>query len=45
MPDIPTLNESGLTGFQTSQWLGLLAPRGTHQEVIQKVYLEVAKAK
>ena len=44
MPDIPTLHESGLTGFQTSQWLGLLAPRGTREEVIQKVYLETAKA-
>ena len=37
MPDIPTLHESGLTGFQTSQWLGLLAPRGTRDEVVQKL--------
>jgi tripartite-type tricarboxylate transporter receptor subunit TctC len=44
MPDIPTLHESGLAGFETSQWLGLLAPRGTREEVIQKFYLETAKA-
>ena len=44
MPGIPTLHESGLAGFETSQWLGLLAPRGTREEVIQKLYLETAKA-
>jgi tripartite-type tricarboxylate transporter receptor subunit TctC len=43
MPDIPTLHESGFTGFQTSQWLGLLAPRGTRDEVVQKLYAETAK--
>ena len=43
MPDIPTLHESGLTGFQTSQWLGLLAPRGTRDEVVQKLYAETGK--
>jgi tripartite-type tricarboxylate transporter receptor subunit TctC len=43
MPDIPTLHEAGLTGFATSQWLGLLAPRGTRDEVIQKFHLETAK--
>jgi tripartite-type tricarboxylate transporter receptor subunit TctC len=43
LPEIPTLNESGLTGFDTSQWLGLLAPRGTREEVVQRLYLETAK--
>jgi len=43
LPEIPTLNESGLAGFDTAQWLGLLAPRGTPEAVIQKLYLETAK--
>ena len=43
MPDIPTLHESGLAGFETSQWLGLLAPRGTRDEVVQKLHVETAK--
>ena len=43
LPEIPTLNESGLAGFDTAQWLGLLAPRGTREEVIQRLYLETAK--
>jgi tripartite-type tricarboxylate transporter receptor subunit TctC len=44
MPDIPTLHEAGLTGFDTSQWLGLLAPRGTREEIIQKIHQQTARA-
>jgi tripartite-type tricarboxylate transporter receptor subunit TctC len=44
MPEIPTLNESGLAGFETSQWLGLFVPRGTPENVIAKVHAESAKA-
>jgi tripartite-type tricarboxylate transporter receptor subunit TctC len=43
MPDIPTLHESGLTGFDTSQWLGLLAPKGTSAEVIARLHQETAR--
>jgi tripartite-type tricarboxylate transporter receptor subunit TctC len=44
MPEIPTLHESGFPGFDTGQWLGLLAPRGTPPEVINVLYLETRKA-
>jgi tripartite-type tricarboxylate transporter receptor subunit TctC len=44
MPEVPTLHESGFAGFDTTQWLGLLAPRGTAPEVISKLHLETAKA-
>ena len=44
MPEIPTLHESGLAGFDTTQWLGLLAPQGTPAEIISRVYAETAKA-
>jgi tripartite-type tricarboxylate transporter receptor subunit TctC len=44
MPEIATQHEAGLTGFETSQWLGLLAPRGTPDAVIQRLYTETAKA-
>ena len=43
LPEVPTLHESGLAGFETAQWLGLLAPRGTRGEVVQKLHLETAK--
>ncbi|MEI6383673.1 MAG: tripartite tricarboxylate transporter substrate binding protein [Betaproteobacteria bacterium] len=37
-PDIPTLAELGVTGFNYSSWTGLLAPTGTPKDVIQKLY-------
>ncbi|HVJ23292.1 MAG TPA: tripartite tricarboxylate transporter substrate binding protein [Burkholderiales bacterium] len=44
LPDIPTVVEAGYPGFESSQWLGLLAPRGTPQEVIVKLHAETVKA-
>jgi tripartite-type tricarboxylate transporter receptor subunit TctC len=43
LPEVPTLHESGLTGFDTAQWLGLLAPRGTRGDIVEKLHLETAK--
>jgi tripartite-type tricarboxylate transporter receptor subunit TctC len=40
MPEIPTLHESGLAGFDTTQWLGILAPKGTGSEIINRLYRE-----
>ena len=40
MPEIPTLHESGLAGFDTTQWLGILAPKGTPAEVVERIYKE-----
>lgn len=36
-PDVPTISESGLPGFDTGVWFGLLAPEGTPQPVIDKL--------
>ena len=44
MPEIPTLHESGLAGFDTAQWLGILAPKGTPAEIISRVHAESVKA-
>ena len=44
MPEIPTLHESGFAGFDSTQWLGLLAPRGTGAEIVQRLHAETAKA-
>jgi tripartite-type tricarboxylate transporter receptor subunit TctC len=43
MPEIPTLHESGLAGFDTTQWLGILAPKGTSAEIVNRVYAETRK--
>jgi tripartite-type tricarboxylate transporter receptor subunit TctC len=42
LPDVPTLAESGLTGFDIATWFGLMAPAGTPPEIIAKVQAEVA---
>jgi tripartite-type tricarboxylate transporter receptor subunit TctC len=44
LPDIPTVVEAGYAGFESSQWLGLLAPRGTPQDAIRKLQAETVKA-
>lgn len=41
MPDVPTVAESGLPGFEVSVWNGLMAPAGTPREVIARLNTEV----
>src|SRR4029434_2029972 len=36
LPDVPTIAESGLPGFEASSWFGILAPAGTPQPIIIK---------
>jgi tripartite-type tricarboxylate transporter receptor subunit TctC len=37
VPDLPTLSEAGLQGFEVTAWHGLYAPKGTPQEVVDKL--------
>jgi len=43
LPDVPTISEQGLTGFEVNSWSGLLAPAKTPQPVIRRLYDAVAK--
>src|SRR5262245_8092730 len=43
LPDVPTLAEAGFTGFDTTVWFGLMAPSGTPQPIIDKLYSETAR--
>ena len=43
LPDVPTVAEAGLPGFEASSWFGLLAPAGTPKDVVAKLNAEVAK--
>ena len=43
MPDLPTINESGVPGYEAIQWFGLLAPAGTPQAIIDRLQAETAK--
>jgi tripartite-type tricarboxylate transporter receptor subunit TctC len=42
LPDVPTIAESGLPGFEASSWFGILAPAGTPHEVVAKLNGAVA---
>lgn len=44
MPNVPTIAEQGLKGFESYNWNGLLAPAGTPQAVIERVHEIIAKA-
>ncbi len=43
LPDVPTLNESGLKGFEAVAWNGLTAPAKTPRDVIMKINADVIK--
>jgi tripartite-type tricarboxylate transporter receptor subunit TctC len=44
LPDVPTVAESGVPGYQYYVWFGLWAPRNTPQPIIDKLHAEVEKA-
>jgi tripartite-type tricarboxylate transporter receptor subunit TctC len=43
IPDIPTFHESGVPGYESSTFFGLLAPAGTSADIVRKVNADVAK--
>lgn len=44
LPEVPTLDELGLKGFELTQWQAVVAPAGTPKPVVDLLYREVAKA-
>src|SRR5665647_3508814 len=43
LPDVPTLDEAGVPGFQASLWVGFMAPAGTPQPVVDLLNREISK--
>jgi tripartite-type tricarboxylate transporter receptor subunit TctC len=43
-PDLPTLSESGLAGFDVTSWYSIVAPAGTPPEIVARLQLEIDKA-
>lgn len=41
LPDVPTLAESGLPGYEASSWIGLLAPAGTPPALVERIAADV----
>jgi tripartite-type tricarboxylate transporter receptor subunit TctC len=44
LPDLPTVAESGLPGYEMGSWYGLFAPAATPKEIIQRLAAETVKA-
>jgi tripartite-type tricarboxylate transporter receptor subunit TctC len=43
LPDVPTMQEAGVPGYDASVWLALLAPAGTPPEIVRRLNTEIAK--
>jgi tripartite-type tricarboxylate transporter receptor subunit TctC len=43
MPDVPTISEAGVPGYEATIWLGLMAPAGTPKPIVDKLNAEVNK--
>jgi tripartite-type tricarboxylate transporter receptor subunit TctC len=43
LPDLPTLSEAGMPGFEITSWFGLLAPAGTPASIITRLNVETNK--
>ena len=43
MPEVPTMSEAGVPGYEATIWLGLMAPKGTPAAVVNRLNAELAK--
>ena len=43
LPDVPTVSEAGVPGYEATIWLGLMAPKGTPPAIVNKLNAELAK--
>jgi len=43
LPDVPTIAEAGVPGFQATLWVGFMAPAGTPQPIVEKLNREITK--
>ena len=43
-PDIPTIAEQGVPGYEAVQWFGVLAPAGTPREIVMKLHTAILRA-
>lgn len=43
-PEVPTVSESGLPGFEFNSWFAMMAPAGTPKSVVQTLHAEISKA-
>jgi tripartite-type tricarboxylate transporter receptor subunit TctC len=44
LPDVPTMDQSGLKGFESYAWFAMLAPKGTPQPIVERLHKELIRA-
>jgi tripartite-type tricarboxylate transporter receptor subunit TctC len=44
LPEVPTLSEAGVPGFENSVWFGLWAPKNTPEPIVKKIYATIEKS-
>ena len=44
LPDVPTVSEAGIPGFESTGWFGLVAPANTPKAITEKIYVATVKA-
>ena len=43
LPDVPTVNEAGVPGYEATIWLGIMAPKGTPKPIVDKLNAEISR--
>jgi tripartite-type tricarboxylate transporter receptor subunit TctC len=43
LPDVPTIAEAGVPGYESTIWLGIMAPAGTPKAIVDKLNAEINK--
>jgi tripartite-type tricarboxylate transporter receptor subunit TctC len=44
LPDIPTLDEAGVPGYELVSWFGVMAPAGTSRDIVNLMHAQITKA-
>jgi tripartite-type tricarboxylate transporter receptor subunit TctC len=44
LPDVPTIAEAGVPGYESTIWIGIMAPAGTPKATVDKLNAEINKA-
>jgi tripartite-type tricarboxylate transporter receptor subunit TctC len=44
LPEVPTVSEAGVAGYEATIWLGLMAPKGTPKDIVDKLHAAVNQA-
>jgi tripartite-type tricarboxylate transporter receptor subunit TctC len=44
LPNVPTISEAGVPGYESVQWFGMLVPAGTPRPVVDRLHQEITRA-